>query len=161
MSKNWKKVRANSLRHGMELCLEYGKEKKNLSVDRVADLMGLSSKWTLYKWMESSRMPAILIPAFEHVCGIDFMTQYLAYSNHKLIIDIPAGKKSKDVTINEVQKSFTDAIGYLIKFYDGKIEADEALDSLTSVIGELAWHHGNVSKANAPELPLFGDDEDE
>ena len=56
--RNWKRVNPTSLRHAMELCLDYGREKRNLSVDRVADLMGMPSKYTLYKWLENGRMPA-------------------------------------------------------------------------------------------------------
>ncbi|MCU8084256.1 hypothetical protein [Shewanella sp. SM23] len=66
MRRNWEKVRANNLRHLMALCLEFAREKQNLSVDRVADLMGLPSKWTLYKWLENGRIPAVLIRPFEH-----------------------------------------------------------------------------------------------
>lgn len=155
--RSWKKVQPNSLRHAMELCLEHARVKRNLSVDRVADNMGMASKWTLYKWLENGRMPAVLIRPFEHTCGIELVTQYLATSGHKLVVPIPAGKKPKDTDVNELQGTFSEAISLLIRFYQGKSEADETLGSLTQVMTDIAWHRENVSKTMTPELSLFDD----
>ncbi|MCL1162493.1 hypothetical protein L2728_11475 [Shewanella chilikensis] len=156
--RNWKKVTANSLRHAMELCLEHARERKNLSVDRVADLMGLPNKWTLYKWLENGRIPAVLIRPFEHACGITLITRYLTASSGQLVIDIPAGKRADASDINALQGSFSDAMGLLIKFYNGQAEADDTLGALTQLMSGIAWHRENVNKSLAPELELFGGD---
>ena len=159
--RNWKRATATSLRHAMELCLEYAKGKKNLSVDNIADLMGLNNKWTLYKWMESGRMPSILIRPFEHACGCTYMTQYIASSAHKLLVDIPNGKPPKDTDLISLQTGFNEAVNLLAGFYQGKASADETLGALTSVMGQIAGHRVNVSKALAPELQLFGGEDEE
>ncbi|WP_216820105.1 hypothetical protein, partial [Zoogloea sp. LCSB751] len=83
------------------------------SVDRVADLMGLPSKWTLYKWLENGRIPAVLIRPFEHACGADYMTLYIAASSNRLVVDIPSGRKATNAEVNELQCSFSDAMGLL------------------------------------------------
>jgi len=158
--RNWKKVRANSLRHAMELCLEFAREKQNLSVDRVADLMGLPSKWTLYKWLENGRIPAVLIRPFEHACGADYMTLYIAASSNRLVIDIPNGRKATNAEVNELQGSFSDAMGLLIRFYQGQSAAEDTITALNHVMGGIAWHSENVSKSQTPELAMF-DGEDE
>ena len=158
--RNWKKVRANSLRHAMELCLEFAREKQNLSVDRVADLMGLPSKWTLYKWLENGRIPAVLIRPFEHACGADYMTLYIAASSNRLIVDIPSGRKATNAEVNELQGSFSDAMGLLIRFYQGQSAAEDTITALNHVMGGIAWHSENVSKSQTPELAMF-DGEDE
>ncbi|MDI5877265.1 MULTISPECIES: hypothetical protein [Shewanella] len=158
--RNWKKVRANSLRHAMELCLEFAREKQNLSVDRVADLMGLPSKWTLYKWLENGRIPAVLIRPFEHACGADYMTLYIAASSNRLVVDIPSGRKATNAEVNELQGSFSDAMGLLIRFYQGQSAAEDTITALNHVMGGIAWHSENVSKSQTPELAMF-DGEDE
>lgn len=155
MNRNWKRVQASSLRESMDLCLAYALEKHNRSVDRVADLMGLASKWTLYKWMESARLPANLIPVFEHACGAHFVTAYLGQSAHKLVVDMPTGRPAQAQDINQLQGSFTHAVGLLIQFYQGQAKADETVQALTEVMGALAWQRENVAKAQAPELGLF------
>lgn len=147
--RNWKKIRANSLRHAMELCLEFARDKQNLSVDRIADLMGLSSKWTLYKWLENGRMPAVLIRPFEHACGVDYMTLYIAASSNRLVVDIPSGRKATNTEVNDLQGSFSEAMGLLIRFYQGESEAEETITSLNNVMGGIAWHRENVSKSCA------------
>jgi len=158
--RNWKKVRANNLRHSMELCLEFAREKQNLSVDRVADLMGLPSKWTLYKWLENGRIPAVLIRPFEHACGADYMTLYIAASSNRLVVDIPSGRKATNAEVNELQGSFSDAMGLLIRFYQGQSAAEDTITALNHVMGGIAWHSENVSKSQTPELAMF-DGEDE
>lgn len=157
--RNWKKVRPHSLRQAMELCLEYARERQR-SVDRVADLMGLPSKWTLYKWLENGRLPAVLVRPFEHACGIDFVTQYLAFSDHKLLVEIPSGRCADALEVNELQASFSEAMGLLIRFYQGGAEADATLAALHQVMTGLAYHRENVSKALNPELALFEEDGD-
>jgi hypothetical protein len=153
--RNWKRLRPTSLRHAMELCLEHAREKHRRSVDRVADLMGLGNKWALYKWMESGRMPAILIRPFEHACGIDYCTQYLAYSAHKLLIDIPAGRAVTELEIADLQASLTDAARALMSYHAGKRDAEATLAALTHAMSGLAWHRANVAQTSEPELALF------
>ena len=158
--RNWKRVNPTSLRHVMELCLEHGREKKNLSVDRVADLMGMASKYTIYKWLENGRMPAVMIRPFEHACGATFITQYIGASAQKLLIDIPAGQPASQDDLLTLQSTLNDAVTLLAQFYKGNLESEEVMAGLTTAMGQLAGHRCNVEKAPAPELGLFvGGDE--
>jgi hypothetical protein len=157
---SWKNVHPNCLRHAMELCIQHAEYKKNLSKERIADLMGLSSHWVFYKWLKDGRMPANLIRPFEHVCGIDFMTQYLVSSSHKLLINIPTGKGCSAVDINDMQASFSEAVSLLIRFYQKPDQVEETVASLTSVMQEIAYHRENVSKSSSPELGLFMEDDE-
>lgn len=158
--RNWKRVSPTSLRHAMELCLEHGREKRNLSVDRVADLMGLANKWTLYKWLENGRMPANLVRPFEHACGATFMSQYIATSAHKLLVDIPTGKPAQDDDVLALQGACNEAINLLARFYRGDADADATAAALTGLMGEIAGHRERVNKSLTPELSLFGEDEE-
>lgn len=157
--RNWKRAIPTSLRHSMELCLEYGREKRNLSVDRIADLMGLTSKWTLYKWLENGRMPANLVRPFEHICGCTYMTTYIATSAHKLLVDIPAGMPVQDGDVLALQGHCNEAVNLLAQFCRGEAEADATVAALTGLMAEIAGHREQVNKAHAPELGLFGEDE--
>lgn len=156
--RNWKRVRPNSLRESMELCLEFARDKHNRSIDRIADMMGLPSKWTLYKWLESGRMPATLIRPFEHACGATFMTDWIAQSAHKLVIDIPQGRAATEMDIADLQGRLADVMGQLIRFYKGESNADQTVAGITDVMAGLAWHRANVSRQAAPELDLFSED---
>ncbi|MDT8428524.1 MAG: hypothetical protein RQ757_07130 [Pseudomonadales bacterium] len=160
MRRNWNRVAPSSLRHAMELCLEYGREKRNLSVDRVADLMGLPSKWVLYKWLESGKLPAILIRPYEHATGAHFVTQYIATSAHKLLINIPAGTPAKDADLLALQTGFNEAVNLLARFYRGDAEADATMAALNRTMSDIAGHRANVGKTLTPELNLFEEDEE-
>ena len=147
--RNWKREVPRSLSHAMELCIAHARDKKNLSVDNIADLMGLANKWT-----ESGRMPAILIRPFEHACDCSFMTQYIATSDNKMLVDIPKGRKVEDSELLELQSGFNDAVNLLARFYQGGAEAEEAIGALAKVMEGIAGHRANVSKAQTPELAL-------
>lgn len=150
-----------SLRHGMELCLKHALARHRRSVDRVADLMGLASKWSLYKWMESGRMPANLIRPFEHACGAHYVTEYIAYSAQRLAIEIPTGRASGPQDVAELQALFAEATQLLVRFYRDQTNSTETIASLHELLAAIAWHRENVAKAAAPELDLFPADEDD
>lgn len=150
----WKHVSPCSLRQSLELNLEHAKEKKNFSVDRVADQMGLSNKWSLYKWMENGRMPAILVHPFEVACGIDLPTRYQAHSSNKLLVPIPSGRKATSKQIHELQSSFATAVNLLVSFYENNDGFEDTQAALTALMEDVAWHHKNIEKNNQPDLCL-------
>lgn len=47
--RNWKHIQPTSLRQALELCKDHAKERHNLSVERIAERMGLADHWALYK----------------------------------------------------------------------------------------------------------------
>ncbi len=152
--RHWKTLQPTSLPHAMELCLEHARVVHNRSVDNVADLMGLTNKWVIYKWMESGRLPANMISPFQHACGIGYVTRWLAQSDRKLLIDIPTGRTATAQDIQELQAAIHEAVGQLIRFYNGKVEADQAVAAITGVMQDLAWHRHNVGKHAQPEFDL-------
>ena len=155
--RNWKRVRARSLIHAMELCLAYADEKYNRGVDRVCDLMGVHSTSTMYKWLATGRLPAIQIRPFEHACGATFVSEYLAASAHLLAVPMPTGKVASAADVMELQGGFSEAVAILIKFYQGTADADATLAALDNTMGAVAYHRANVERSAAPELSLFGD----
>lgn len=155
--RNWKHERAISLRRGMELNVLHAREKLNRSVERIADLMGLSSHFTLYKYLESGRMPASLVPAFENACGANFVTQYLAHSANRMLVEIPTGRRASHKELNEVSSYTHQVMGMLIDFYEGRREQEEVESALTTLIEDLAHQRGNVAKHQQPELLLGGE----
>lgn len=150
--RNWKRVQPTSLRHAMELCKEHARDRLNLSIERIAELMGQADHWSLYKWLENGRMPAVLIPAYENACGIDFITRWFAASRSKLLIDMPTGRALTDVDVVTLQTGFGTAMQLLTDFHSGKADAGATLDALTVHIEQVAFHHANVAKYATPEF---------
>jgi len=157
--RHWNKVRATSLREGIELCLEYARTKHNRSVDHIADLMGVQSKWTIYKWMQTGRLPSNLIRPFEHACGATFVTQYIATSAHRLLVAIPKGQPAAGADIQALQAALTEASGQLLNYYAGEVSAEEALVAIDQAMGSLAYQRGNVERGCQPELALDDNEE--
>ncbi|TVO70876.1 hypothetical protein FHP88_15595 [Sedimenticola selenatireducens] len=155
--RNWKHLQPSSMDHAMRLDLEYAKEMKNLSVERVADRMGIKH-WTLYKYVDNGSLPSHLIRPFEHACECphQFLTRYIAHSGHLMTIGIPTGRKAKAKNINALQSSCTNAIDALLKFADQEMTADETLNALTATMEDLAWHRAEVERTDLPELD-FGE----
>jgi hypothetical protein len=152
--RNWKTVYATSLRNAMELCVEYAREKGNQNIERIADRLGMASHFTLYKWMESGRLPAIMIRPFEHACGIDFVTQFLAHSNDKLIVAMPNGRNAEHRDLNDLSLAMHQTAAQLIQYYEGDADAAEVIANITLLIEGLAYQRGNIHKQQQPQLEL-------
>lgn len=149
----WKRVQPGHLNQAMEFCLEYAREKNNLSVEGVAALMGVNH-WTLYKWLESGGMPVRLVKPFEHACGIDFVSRWLAMGGNKMVIDIPKGRGGNADDLMTLQEACLEAVSALIKFYNNKLALDETLAAIQNALERMAWHKVNVEKSSQPEIPF-------
>jgi hypothetical protein len=150
--RNWKRIQPTSLRQALELCKDHARERLNLSVESIAERMGLTDHWTLYKWFQSGRIPANMIRPFEMACGIDFVTRWLAASAGKLLIEVPTGRAATPTDIQALQELLNTAIGQLLQFHSGKADAASALASIQQGMEGLAWHKGNVEKHMQPEF---------
>lgn len=152
-TRNWKHP-PQSLQEAIEACLNFALTKHHRSLDRVAADMGLANKWILYKWVESGRIPAVMIRPFELACRADYVTRYLAHASHHLIIDIPTGRLPDAHDLQAVQSATHDALGALIGFASGKVKSEEVIASVTTAMEQLAWHRENTARAAQPELEL-------
>ncbi len=148
-----KRQRANSLVHAMRLCKEYAQVKRHLSVERIADRMGASHD-SLYKWLATGRMPAILIPAFELACGCNYVSEWLAASADRLVVDMPTGRKAEGTELLDMNSSCAAALQLLTAFYAAPQAADPeaTLAALRLHLEQVAYHHHNVAAYATPEL---------
>ena len=151
--RNWKRVRPSSLVEALRLCKEFAQEKKNLSIERIADRMGVTHD-SLYKWLATGRLPAILIPAYELSCGCHFASEWLAASAGKLVIDMPTGRTAPQADMVELNSCFAAALQLLTDFYStpAKADAAETLAALANHLQQVGWHHANVGRHANPEL---------
>lgn len=156
MARNWKRIQPNSLRDALRLCKDHALAKHNYSVERIADLMGITAD-LLYKWLANGRMPASSIPAYEHICGINFVTRWLAASAGQLVIAAPTGRNASAEDMHALQEVLNAAAGKLLQFYNGKAEADAVLAAIQHGMEGLAWHKGNVEKHLQPEFEFTGE----
>ena len=157
VKRNWKRIQPVSLRHALELSKEFARDRHNMSVERIAERMGLADHWTLYKWFQNGRMPVVLLPTYEAACGSDYVLRWLAASRGKLLIDIPTGRNTTADDIQVLQGVLNDSIGQLLAFSAGKAEAADVLATIQQAMEGLAWHRLNVQKHFQPELELGGE----
>lgn len=157
--RNWNRVQPSSITHAIELCADYAREKHNLSVERIAELMGMPSHHSLYKWMAEGRMPLNMLRPFEHATGVNFVSRYIAHSAQLLTMPIPRGSKAEAREINSLQASLHNAVSALIQFHDHKLPAEECLASLMTAMEDLGWHRVNVEKTGQPDLALFEEED--
>lgn len=151
--RNWKRVRPNSLMEALRLCKEFAQQRRNLSVERIADRMGATHD-SLYKWLATGRMPAILVPAYEHACGCTFASEWLATCAGKLVVDMPTGRKGATEDLLAVNSGCAAALQLLTAFYADPAAADTeaTLAALRGHLEQVAYHHHNVARYAAPEL---------
>ena len=156
-ARNWKHP-PQSITEAMEACLAHALTRHRRSTDHVAADMGLANKWNLYKYIESGRLPAVLIRPFEAACRADHVTRFLAHAAHRLIIDIPTGKLPALNDLQTLQIASNEAMGALINFASGKIDAAVVIDTVTEALEHFAYQRENVRHAQQPELELDNDE---
>lgn len=151
---NWKRLQPTSLRHALELCKEHARAKRNLSVEGIAEKMGLTDHWSLYKWFQNGRIPANLVPPFESACGMDYVTRWFAAAAGKLLIDMPTGRNVTSAELVEVNTSCAKALQLLTDFHADPqaASAEDTLAALRHHITQVAYHHANVAQHATPEF---------
>ncbi len=152
--KFWKTYQPTSCRDALHQCKAYAQEARNLSVERIADQMGLPDHWALYKWIESGRFPFVLIPAYESACGINLPSRWLAATQRRLLVDMPVGRAATENDLVQLGTGFQQAVQLLSDFYKSNGATDPApvLDALRSHLESVAHHHINVAGFSQPEL---------
>jgi hypothetical protein len=150
----WKRYQPTSCRDALDKAKDYAREARNLGVERIAEQMGLPDHWALYKWIESGRFPAVLLPAYESVCGINLPSRWLAAAQRRLLIDMPIGKAASEADLVQLGTGFQRAVQLLSDFYKSNGGADPApvLEALRSHLESVAHHHANVAGFAQPEL---------
>jgi len=151
MAINWKRVVPTSYSEALRLCKEFARHKQNLSVERIADDMGITAD-LLYKWLANGSMPLNRIRIYQKTCGCNYVSLYLAHSDGCLLVPIPTGKKITDHDMMEMNQSFHSAMSLLANFYKGQADATETLAALNHHMTATAWHSRNLEKHQAPEL---------
>lgn len=154
--RNWKRIQPTSLRHALELCKDHAREVHNLSVERIAERLVLTDHYVLYKWIQTGRMPAVYIPAYEMACGVNYVTRWLASAGGALLIPVPTGKTTTPRDMLALQELLNAAAGRLIQFHKQKASTDETLADIRSAMEALGFHHENVKQHAAPQFE-FGD----
>ena len=153
MSKRFSVTPASSLRMAFEQDKHTALVKHRRSMERLAELMRMKAG-TLYDWIEEQRMPVHALAAWEHASGGAAVIRYLASRSNRLVIDIPTGRGLVTGDVQALQRITHDAIGALIGFSEGRVEADETMAALLHAMGALAWQRENVGKSSQPELEL-------
>lgn len=150
---NWKRYQPITLRDALKGCKDFALERHHLSVERIAERMGLEDHWALYKWIANGRMPTVVVPAYQHACGIDLVTRWLAASGHKLLVDMPTGRQAVQADMVELNTGFAKALQLLTTFYATTgADTTETLDALRLHLEQVAYHQANVAKFSTPEL---------
>lgn len=150
----WKRYQPASVRDALEKTKDFAREAHNLSVERIAERMGLPDHFALYKWLQTGRMPLVLLPTFENVCGINLATRWLAATGHKLLVDIPIGRAASDDDLVQLGTGFQQAVQLLSDFYrsNGANDSAPVLEALRSHLQSVAHHQFNVAGFAQPEL---------
>ncbi|MDT3707464.1 MAG: hypothetical protein ROZ09_11600 [Thiobacillus sp.] len=152
--RNWRTVNPRSLREAIELCKDFALEKHRRSVDRIAELAGEESQWTVYGWLRDGSIPGKKIHAYQHACGCDFITRWLAHSSGMLLIPIPSGRAVEVDDVHRLQGTLNSAVAALLGFASGSMDADQVGSEINIAMEALAWHRENAARSQQPELEL-------
>lgn len=137
------------------MCKDYAKAKHNLSVERIADIMGLTPG-RLYQHLDNGDMPFNRVRSFQLACKCNFVTQYMAHGDDCILIKRPKGKKVSDEKMLHFNATFSKALNELTEFMTNHQNPEAVIAALNEHLEHTAWHCVNVQKVAQPELD-FGE----
>lgn len=140
-----------SFTEALRMCKDHAKAKHQMSVERIADEMGLTAV-RLYQHLESGDMPFNRVRSFQRACRCNFVTLYMAHGDDCMLVKIPKGKQITEDQIFGINSTFHKAMTALTEFYQSSTDPDKALAALTEHMATAAWHRRNVEKTMQPEL---------
>ncbi len=124
-----------------------------ITVEEMADLLGCSHN-LLYKIAADENVDLQvkrLIPLMSATKDYRIL-HYIANRLGFAAIKIPGAKAGKPENINELQRNLNVAATSIIDFFDGKIEAEDALESINRGIRDLAGYRKTVEKGRQMDL---------
>jgi AraC-like DNA-binding protein len=157
MATNYKNKIPTSFTEALRMCKDYAKDKHNLSVERIADEMGLTPS-RLYQHLDNGDMPFNRVRSYQHICRCNFVTQYMANGDDCILIKMPKGKRVSDDQMVHFNKSFSKALSELSEFYTLYQNPDEVISALTDHLENVAWHRANVERTSQPQLDFDAED---
>lgn len=157
MAKIYNQKIPTSFTEALRMCKDYAKAKHNMSVERIADEMGMTPS-RLYQHLDTGDMPFNRVRSFQSACKCSYVTMYMAHSDDCMLIKIPTGKKMTDEQMLDFQSSFNKALTSLTEFYKSHSNPDQAMADLTNHMTVSAWHRANLEKALQPELDFEGEE---
>ncbi len=143
------------LSDAFKMCVDYALQKHRMNTDRIADAMGLSQPWSLYKYISHGSMPCNLIRPFELACKCNFVTAYLAASTGEhVLIKVPNGRRAGASDIAALQETCNLAVNAVIQFYRGKggNDAAGAIAAINTALGSLSHERGHIQNHQQPEF---------
>lgn len=156
----WKHAQPTSLRDAFGLCREFAKENRRLSMEAIAELMGIEKTNTLYNYLEEGSMPTRMIRGFESHCGCNYVSTWLVTSSGaRMVIDIPSGRALRAIDVSQLQAVLHTAVGKIIEWAAKRADVESVLAAIHTGLAGLAWHHINIEKSQQPELEFGGNHE--
>ncbi|WP_027670065.1 hypothetical protein [Rheinheimera baltica] len=152
--KNWNQVIPRSLTESLQLTKDFACATKQLSVPRIADRMGCSTD-SLYKYLGGATMPTNLLIPFMETCHRVYPIQYMAHSLNMMLVPMPRGRKAEHKELVKLNMFCGEVMGKLLALHSGECSQQDAIDHLTLLIENLAYHRAEAGKLQQPELELF------
>jgi len=146
---------ANTLAEAMRRSVELARTRKQLSIERLADRLNVGH-WTLYKWVQTGKMPATMIRPFEDACGTNLITRWLASAGQQLLVRMPTGGSLTDEGFQSLQDKLLSATRELLRFHRGSTDWLSVRTALYTALQALAFHLRNVRANRQPQLPFGG-----
>ena len=139
------------------MCKDFAKDKHNLSVERIADEMGLTAG-RLYQHLENGDMPFNRVRSFQNACRCHYVTQYMAHGDDYILIKMPKGKKISDEKMLQFSATYSKALNELTEFHTHHQNPEAVIAALSEHLEKTAWHRANVERTSQPQLDFDGGD---
>ena len=127
-------------------CLSTAKATRYRNINDVAAAMDVSRE-VLYKWVQTGRIPAVQVPAFEQACADASLTRALAAAQGYLLVPATADSQTPELALATVQSQVAAALLAAATAQVDTAQAGQAVRSITQAIDGLAALRHRYAKA--------------
>jgi hypothetical protein len=134
------------LAEAINACLKHANEHYGLSVKDIAP--GMNTKmFTLFKWIESGKMPLNVVAQFENLCHARYITRHLAEVSGFILVTCPRGMETPENALVTLNKTTVEAVGSVAGFMSGDKSKRDAIKAIDTAIESLVWQKSRIQDA--------------
>jgi hypothetical protein len=125
-------------------CLKHAEEHFGMTTKDIAQTMNVNM-WTLFKWLESGKLPLNEINKFEAACHARYITRYLADASGLILVTKPRNMEAPENALVAINKASSNAISAIAEYIGGTKNKQGTTKAIDAAIEVLVWQRSRLN----------------
>jgi hypothetical protein len=125
-------------------CLKHAEEHYGMTVKDIAQVMNVKM-WTLFKWLESGRLPLAEVDKFEAACHARYITRHLADTAGLILVTKPRQMETPENALVTINSASANAISAIAAYIGGAKNKQGTAKAIDAAIEALVWQKSRLT----------------